>query len=124
MSEPLRGVVVAHGALAGALVGAVEEITGVRGVLVPVTNSGCDRTRLEERIVEAVAGEPAVVFVDVANGSCMFAAMHRLRAEPGVKVVTGVNLAMLLDFVFHTDISAEEAAVRAADTGGKAIKVP
>ena len=123
MSE-LIGVVAAHGGLAEALVRAVESISGVEGAILPVSNSDCDRGKLEERIHEAIAGRPAVVFVDMPSGSCMFAALHRLKAEPNVKVVTGVNLAMLVDFVFHRALTPEGAAARAASTGGAAIKVP
>ena len=39
----LRGVVVGHGDLAAAMVHAAEEITGVRGMLVPVSNVDCSR---------------------------------------------------------------------------------
>ncbi len=121
MSEELRGVVVCHAKLAGALIEAAEQISGVRGALVPVTNTDCDRGTLEERVAEAVNGVPAVVFVDLPSGSCLFAVLHRLRETAGVKVVTGVNLAMLVDFVFHRTLPADEAAVRAAAAGGKAI---
>src|SRR5687767_10798246 len=124
MSDGLRGVVVCHGQLAGALVDAAEQISGVAGVLVPVSNIGCDRDSLEARVTQAVDGGPAVVFVDLASGSCLFAALHKLRAAPSVKVVTGVNLAMLVDFVFHRSLPPEEAAARAAAKGGAAIKVP
>lgn len=119
----LHGVVVGHGELAGALVNSVEEISGIRGALVPVSNAGCDRARLEERIMEAVAGRPSLVFVDMPSGSCLFASVRRLAAVPDVKVVTGVNLAMLLDFVFHRDLPIETAAERAAETGSRAILV-
>jgi len=124
MSEGLRGVVVCHGGLAPALVTAVEQITGLTNRLVPVSNSGCDRDSLERHIVEAIDARPAVVFVDMPSGSCLFAALHRLRDEPDVKVVTGVNLAMLIDFLFHADDTPAEAALRAVATGERAIRIP
>jgi mannose/fructose-specific phosphotransferase system component IIA len=124
MSEELRGVVVCHGALAGALVQAAEQISGLTGALIPVSNTGCDREALEDRILAAVAGHPAVVFVDLASGSCLFAVLKRLRSEQLVKVVTGVNLAMLVDFVFHRSLSPAEAAGRAALAGEKSIRIP
>jgi mannose/fructose-specific phosphotransferase system component IIA len=124
MSEVLRGVVVCHGRLAEALIGAAEAITGVQGVLAAVSNSDCDRGTLEGRILDAVAGGPSVVFVDLASGSCLIAALNRLRGRPGVKVVTGVNLAMLVDFVFHLDQDPDAAAERAVAAACRAIKVP
>jgi mannose/fructose-specific phosphotransferase system component IIA len=124
MSEELRGVVVCHGSLAGALVQAAEQISGINGALIPVSNTGCDRETLEERVLAAVDGHPAVVFVDLASGSCLFAVLKRLRSEQLVKVVTGVNLAMLVDFVFHRSLSPAEAATRAATAGEKSIRIP
>ena len=124
MSEELRGVVVCHGALAGALVQAAEQISGLSGALVPVSNTGCDRDTLEDRVLAAVDGQPAVVFVDLASGSCLVAVLKRLRSEQLVKVVTGVNLAMLVDFVFHRSLSPAEAATRAAAAGEKSIRIP
>ncbi len=124
MSEELRGVVVCHGTLAGALVQAAEQISGLGGALIPVSNSGCDRDTLEDRVLAAVDGHPAVVFVDLASGSCLVAVLKRLRGEPLVKVVTGVNLAMLVDFVFHRSLSPAEAATRAVAAGEKSIRIP
>ena len=110
--------------LSKALVEAAESISGVTGVLVPVSNSGCDREALETRVAEAVEGRPSVVFVDLPSGSCLFAVLKRLRAMEGVKVVTGVNLAMLVDFVFHLSLGPDEAAERAIAAGTKAIRTP
>jgi mannose/fructose-specific phosphotransferase system component IIA len=123
MSEPLRGVIVCHGTLAHALVDATAQISGMADALVPVSNSGCDRGDLEARVEAAVGTEPTVVFVDMASGSCLFAVLRRLRERPNVRVVTGVNLAMLLDFVFHRDLAPDEAAKRAVEIGEKAIQV-
>ncbi|MBP2647075.1 MAG: phosphotransferase system enzyme component [Gemmatimonadetes bacterium] len=123
MSEPLRGVIVCHGGLARALMDATAQISGVSDALTPVSNSGCDRGDLEARVAAAVGTGPTVVFVDMASGSCLFAVLRRLRERPNVRVVTGVNLAMLLDFVFHRDLSPDEAATRAVEIGEKAIQV-
>ena len=124
MSEPLMGVVVCHGELAEALVRAAESISGVRGALVPVTNSGCDRGGLVARIEGALAGRPGVVFVDMPSGSCLVAAMQEVRTEAEATVVTGVNLAMLLDFLFHRELPVGEAADRALNVGLRAIRMP
>ncbi|MGH7518752.1 MAG: hypothetical protein ACREOC_15000 [Gemmatimonadales bacterium] len=124
MSEGLRGVVVCHGRLAAALVEAAEGITGVKGALAPVSNTDCDRGTLETRILEAVDGRPTVVFVDLASGSCLIATLARLRGRPDVKVVTGVNLAMLVDFVFHREQAPDVAAERAVAAACRAIRVP
>lgn len=124
MSEELRGVVVCHGPLAAALVQSAEQISGLSGALIAVSNTGCDREALEDRVIAAVNGHPAVVFVDLASGSCLIAVLKRLRSEQLVKVVTGVNLAMLVDFVFHRSLTPAEAAGRAAAAGEKSIKVP
>jgi mannose/fructose-specific phosphotransferase system component IIA len=124
MSEELLGVVVCHGALAGALVQAAEQISGIQGALVPVSNSGCDRDTLEQRVLSAVGGRPAIVFVDLASGSCSIAVLKRLRGVPSVKVVTGVNLAMLVDFVFHRGLPPGEAANRVVAAGEKSIGIP
>lgn len=117
----LRGVVVCHGDLAAAMVHATEEITGIRGVLVPVSNVDCSRDDLEGRVKAAVGGEPTVVFVDLPGGSCFFAAMRGLAKLPNARVVAGVNLTMLVDFVFHRGASLDDAAGRARSVGSRAI---
>ena len=126
MNKTLRGVVACHGKLAEALIDATERISGVTGVLVPVTNTDCDRGLIERRIADAVGEGPAVVFTDMASGSCLIAAatLARKEAEGRVSVVTGVNLAMLIDFVFHRELSLVDATARIAESGRKAIQVP
>jgi mannose/fructose-specific phosphotransferase system component IIA len=117
MSERLTGVVLAHAELAAALVAAVQAIAGDEHGLVAVSNTGCDRAALAARLAEAIAGRPAVVFADMPGGSCAFSAAAFAREHPQVAVVTGVNLAMLLDFAFHRDQAPAAAAARAAQTG-------
>ena len=124
MSEPLRGVIVSHAAIAQALKSAVATITGVEDALIPVSNDGCDSGALSERLAAAIGGKPAVLFVDLPGGSCLTSAIRLAKGKTDVAVVTGVNLAMLLDFVFHRDVPASEAARRAGEAGSKAIRTP
>ena len=117
----LKGVVVGHAGLAAALVGAVEQISGADSGLIAVSNTNCDRGALEERIMTSVGEGPAIVFIDMPSGSCHFAAMRRLQSIPDVRVVTGVNLAMLLEFVFHPEGTVAEIAEHVAEAGARAV---
>ncbi len=119
----LRGVVVAHAGVAAALIEAVEQIAGSDTGLTAVSNTACDRGALEERVLAAVGDGPAVVFVDMPSGSCCFAVLRRLHAMPEVAVVTGVNLAMLIDFVFHRGSPLAEVVERVAQAGIRAVVV-
>jgi mannose/fructose-specific phosphotransferase system component IIA len=122
MSELLKGVVVSHAALAEGLVEAVRQITGEADQLIPLSNEGCDGGLLAERLKEAIGDAPAVVFVDLPGGSCLQAAVRHQRSASDVAVVAGVNLAMLLDFIYHRDLTPGEAAKRAVETGGRAVR--
>jgi len=118
---PIKGVVVGHGTLAAALIGAVEQISGSGSGLVAISNTDCDRGALEERIIAAATPGPTLVFIDMPSGSCHFAAMRRIQSMPDVRVVTGVNLAMLLEFVFHREGAIDAVAGHVADAGARAV---
>lgn len=125
MSEgpALRGVVISHSVVAQALVTAAGSITGIEDALVAVSNEGCDPAALRERIAAAAGAGPAVLFIDLPGGSCLTTALRFARGNAQLPVVAGVNLAMLLEFLFHRDLPPAEAARRAADAGGRAIQV-
>lgn len=122
MSEPLIGVVVAHGSVAEALVDAVRRIAGIDDALIPVSNDDCDTDALAGRITAARGGRPGVLFVDMAGGSCTTTAARLLREMSDTALVTGVNLPMLIDFVFHRDLSPPDAAQRAVDAATQSIR--
>lgn len=117
----LRGVIVSHGALAAALIGAVEQIAGTDSGLVAISNADYDRVALEEQILAAALPGPSIVFVDLPSGSCHIAAMRHLQPPADVAVVTGVNLAMLLEFVFHRDGEVHDVARLVAEAGARAV---
>ena len=112
MSEPVRGVVLAHADLAGALVRAVERISGVTDALIPISNEGSPPEELRMRLESETTGGAAIIFADLASGSCAFAARMIARSSDDVAVLTGANLPMLLDFVFHRDMPLPELTER------------
>jgi mannose/fructose-specific phosphotransferase system component IIA len=118
-----RGIVVGHGDMAQGLVDAVRRIAGEPGAgLTAVSNEGKGPEELRAAL-DAFAGEgPAVVFVDLESGSCGIAASYTCRAKEGRAVVCGVNLPMLLDFVFHNDLPLEELVARVVERGRSAIR--
>jgi mannose/fructose-specific phosphotransferase system component IIA len=119
MSEPVLGVVVGHASLAQGLVASVLAISGVEAeVLKPVTNEGCNPDSLQARVNEALPGEgPAIVFTDLGSGSCAFAARRIALGRPETGLVTGVNLPVLLDFVFHREMPLAELVERLVEKG-------
>jgi mannose/fructose-specific phosphotransferase system component IIA len=122
MSEPLRAVIVTHAEMGEALLHAAKAIVGQVDGVTAISNDGCGTEALGERILAAVNRTPTVVFVDLPGGSCFQAAARQMHGQENVAVVAGVNLAMLLDFLYHRDVSPAEAAARAVDAGSRAIR--
>jgi mannose/fructose-specific phosphotransferase system component IIA len=117
MSDPVRGVVLAHAQLAEALVRAVEQISGVTDALHPVSNEGLRPEELRTRLEAATGRDGAIIFVDLSSGSCAFAGRVIARGSDDIAVLTGVNLPMLLDFVFHRDMPLPELTERLLHKG-------
>ena len=140
-SSAARAVVAAHGDLASGLVSAVEQITGradalvalsnrghsaasleelLRDTLVALSNRGLSAASLEERLRETLAAEVRVIFTDLPAGSWTMAARRVMRGRDDLLLVTGVNLAVLLDFVLRPD-TTHESVEHAVDKGRSAI---
>lgn len=122
---PVQGVVIAHGAMARGMVDAVRRIAGDGAdSLLPLSNEGKSPVQLKEEL-DALAGEgPVFVFVDLQAGSCGMAALSSCRDRASRRVICGVNLPMLLDFVFHRSLPMDELVVRLLDKGRGSITQP
>ncbi|MDQ6736592.1 MAG: hypothetical protein M3Z30_02680 [Gemmatimonadota bacterium] len=118
-----RAIVAGHGALPAGLVSAVEQITGRGNALIPFSNSGLGREDIEAAMRDLLTTHGVkVIFTDLPGGSATFAARSVMRDNPDLVVVTGANLAALMDFVFcPSDLDPAAAATRAADKGRAAI---
>lgn len=121
-SDGVRGVVVGHGDMPKGLVDAVRHIAGdVGDALVPVSNEGKSPDQLVSEL-DGVAGVgPVIVFTDLRAGSCGIAAAYSCRERERRAVVCGVNLPMLLDFVFHRELPLSELVARLVEKGRGAI---
>lgn len=119
----IRGVVVAHGAMAAGLVEAAQRISGVEaGVLVGISNDGLGPEQLRDAILSDAAGGPAIVFTDLAAGSCTLAARVCCSEGQPLAVVAGVNLAMLLDFVFHRTMPLQDLVEHVVTRGRQGVR--
>ncbi len=121
-ADPPCAVVAGHADFAAGVISAVQQIVGTGHVFRGVNNAALDAAGLEHAIAAAVADSHAtVVFTDLPGGSCTIAARRVARATPGLAVVTGANLVMLLDFALNG--AAAAAAEHAAEKGRAAIAV-
>ena len=125
MSEDpqVRGVLLSHGKMAEGMVDAVSKIAGLQeGALVALSNEGCDPQGLAEQVDELVGDAPAVVFTDLCTGSCALTAQLTCRDNGRRAVVFGMNLPMLLDFVFHRNLPLNELIPRLLEKGRDSVK--
>lgn len=121
----IRGVVVAHGAMAEGMVDAVRRIAGgAADVLVPLSNEGRGPKELQDALRRVGGRGPVVVFADMHSGSCGMAAYASCRdcGRPQV-VICGVNLPVLLDFVFHQEMPLDELVPRLLEKGRDGIQL-
>jgi PTS system N-acetylgalactosamine-specific IIA component len=96
-----RAIVAGHGALPAGLVAAVEQITGRGNALIAFSNAGLGREEIEAGMRDLIALHGIdIVFTDLPGGSATLAARRVLHDTPGLMIITGANLAALVDFVF------------------------
>jgi mannose/fructose-specific phosphotransferase system component IIA len=120
--EPARGIVVGHGAMATGLVDAVRRIAGIgEDVLIPLSNEGKGPDALREDLKRIMGDSRVVVFTDMHAGSCALAARVVCRAKGESAVVSGVNLPMLLDFVFNRDQPLDQLVPQLVEHGRAAV---
>jgi mannose/fructose-specific phosphotransferase system component IIA len=88
---------------------------------VPVSNVGKSPDALVAEIEAIAGGAPVIVFTDLQAGSCTLAARLSSREHPERAVLCGVNLPMLLDFVFHRDLPLDELVARLLAKGRQGV---
>jgi PTS system N-acetylgalactosamine-specific IIA component len=118
-----RAVVAGHGDFAAGLISAVQQITGRGDAFLAVSNRDLGALALEEALRATVnAHAAAVIFTDLPAGSCTIAARRVAHDTPGVAVVTGTNLSVLLGWLLGPGDGAVSCD-GAAERGRAAIAV-
>ena len=123
MSSAARALVAGHGDFASGMVSAVGQITGRADLFTVLSNKDRSAAEVLAALRELAGDGVRVIFTDLPAGSCAMAARRLQRERPGLVVVTGTNLATLLDFVFAGDPFAGEAARHAAEKGRLSLTV-
>ena len=119
-----KAIVVGHGQFSAGLVSAVGQICGLADKLVVLSNVGQTPQDIEATLRDQLARTGArVIFTDLPGGSATIAARRIARDNPDIVLVSGVNLATLLDFVFSSADTPEEAARAAAERGKASLIV-
>ncbi|MGI9043587.1 MAG: hypothetical protein ACR2GK_05620 [Gemmatimonadaceae bacterium] len=113
-----RAIVAGHAAFSEGLVSAVQQIAGAGEIFLPLSNTGLGGDDIEAAFLSAAAEHRIrVFFTDLPGGSATLAVRRIMRADPSIVLVTGANLATLLEFAFHSTGEPAEAARRAAEKG-------
>jgi len=121
MSER-RAVVAGHADFAEGVISAVAQIAGRQEVFIPLSNRDLSAKDVERKLRELVSTpNVTTIFTDLPAGSCTMAARRLLRERQDLMLVTGANLASLLEFVFSDALGAADAARYAVERGRSAL---
>ena len=128
MSEPSgappRAILIGHGDFATGLLSAVGQICGMRDAIAGLSMVGLTPEDIEATLRSQLASTGArVIFTDLPAGSATLAARRIVKDDPSIVLVSGVNLATLLDFVFNASGTPSEAARAAAERGKASLIV-
>ena len=118
-------VVVTHGALAGELVNAARTIVGdiprIAAVSIGWSDDVIAAREAIARALEDVGGEPSLILTDMFGGTPTNVSLPFL--SPGVEIVTGVNLPMLIKVTSLREGALPDVARLVREQGKDAIYV-
>ena len=121
-------VIVGHGDYPEALLSAAESVlsgaTQMKALsLRPDADPAGFTEKIEKAVMEVDAGEGVIIMTDMMGGAPTNAALAMLN-HPGVEVVTGVNLPMLLKLSFIKGKTVSEAARFLVEYGRRNLAQP
>ncbi len=122
-----HGIILTHGPIGVAMIEAVRGIVGIDEGLhaLSVTNMSVDE--ITQRLRAIVNGpeekqEGAIIMASLKGGSCWNVAVAVAKDHPKVKVLSGVNLPMVLSFVMKREsMTIDELICELENDGLKGI---
>ena len=116
-------VIVTHGALANALRDAMEHVVGKQKYLATVCiESDAEfegqRAEIAQRMAEVDSGDGVILLTDMFGGTPSNLAMS-MAAQPGVEIIGGVNLPMLVKLAKIRGQETLTEAVAHAEAAGR-----
>jgi len=125
----IKLLIVCHGGLADGLVNAMELIAGPQPEVTAISLGEEDpidglETRVEEAVMAGEEGKGVLVLVDLFGASPFNVSARVAVRHPNVDVVTGVNLAMLLETALGRDgCSLPELVTIAREASAGSVKI-
>jgi mannose/fructose/sorbose-specific phosphotransferase system IIA component len=119
-----RIIIACHSGLARALLRTAEAIAGpLPGVMCLDLDSGESPAAFERRLAAALApGQPALILADLMGGTPWNAAARLALQRGDARVVSGVNLPMLLEVALAGGNDADRLARLAAEAGVQSVR--
>ncbi len=120
-------VVVTHGLLAAELLRTAQSIIGDVSASYAISNTGKSPQVVKEEIARALdehADAPTIIFTDFFGGSCSNACLEIEHEREDVRLITGVNLPMMLAFFNKRDeVPFEQLPDEIIDRAHKSIMI-
>jgi PTS system mannose-specific IIA component len=125
-TKMISAIVVTHGRLAQEFIATAQKIYGnVKGVYAVSNDDSTPQSLVSEvdAIIESGGPDDSfVIMVDFLGGSCGHATLSVERRRRNVRIVSGVNLPMLLAFLNkRADVSFERLPAELASRGRDSI---
>lgn len=121
------GIVVTHGKLAEELLHTAELIFGdIRDCYAISGSDHCDEDIITKikTIIGDIGRQNVLLFVDYFGGSCCYNSVRAVQGVKGVKVISGVNLPLILDFLTKRgSMSFQEMVDHLIRRGRESVKI-
>lgn len=121
------GIVLAHGDLGAGLLSALSRVAGPQSNLWALSNEGLGyeaiAAKVKRLVDECAQGRETILFSDLGGGSCGQACQRLLSDEIVDAVFYGVNLPLLVEFVFLQEEPWDEFTAKMLEKSRQAIGV-